>query len=331
MANKKKNNGISIANFIAIIGLVILMIFSFMGRSYLSGGEMIWSIIISIGITIVSAILLWLLIKAKSAENEIAKWKVVEITTLVIYLIFACATVFYSGITHFFVVNGNKDTIKTYAETDFNKIDSLFINYEDFEELAITTTSLGLENAIDEDAILDEDLETFFEENNTTQSTYGIENFVELQRDKLLGETYESLKKEYEKKRKEIMQDVKSWNTLFIPYKAHGIEKLATEVSTKLNQMSEDALLPIIEMNEDGFYTLAQEDQSNTFDIEGGVETLKFRKAIIESGGISLTAIFITLLIHLLILFNYVVAYRTHTVGIKKGKKGGIPGGILID
>jgi hypothetical protein len=84
-------------------------------------------------------------------------------------------------------------------------------------------------------------------------------------------------------------------------------------------------------MNEDGFYTLAQEDQSNTFDIEGGVETLKFRKAIIESGGISLTAIFITLLIHLLILFNYVVAYRTHTVGIKKGKKGGIPGGILID
>lgn len=329
MANKKKNNGISIANFIAIIGLVILMIFSFMGRSYLSGGEMIWSIIISIGITIISAILLWLLIKAKSAENEIAKWKVVEITTLVIYFIFAGATVFYSGITHFFVVNGNKDTIKTYAETDFNKIDSLFINYKNFEELAISTTSLGLENAIDEDAILDEDLETFFEENNITQSTYGIENFVELQRDKLLGETYESLKKEYEKKRKEIMQDVKSWNTLFIPYKAHGIEKLATEVSTKLNQMSEDALLPSIAKNGNR-YTLEKEDQSNTFDIEGGVETLKFRKAIIESGGISLTAILITLLIHLLILFNYIVAYRTSTVGIK-GKKGGIPGGIRLD
>lgn len=331
MANKKKNNGISIANLIAIIGCVVLLIFSFMGRSYLSGGEMVWSIIIAIGITIIAALLLWLLIKAKSAENEIAKWKVVEISVLVIYIVFAGATVFYSGITHFFVVNGNKDAIKTYAEADFDRIDSLFINYEEFEVKALTTTFSGLENAVDEGAIVDDDLDTFFEENSIEQSTYGVENFVEeIQRNGLLGDTYENLKEEYEKQRQEIMRDVKDWNTLFIPYKAHKIETLATDISAKLNQMSDEALLPKIEMNEDGEYTITQEDQSNTFDIEGGVETLKFRKAIIESGGISLTAILITLLIHLLILFNYIVAYRTSTVGIK-GKKGGIPGGIRLD
>ena len=40
MAKKQQAGRITIANIIAIVGIVLLLVFSFLGRSYMSGGEL---------------------------------------------------------------------------------------------------------------------------------------------------------------------------------------------------------------------------------------------------------------------------------------------------
>ena len=69
------------------------------------------------------------------------------------------------------------------------------------------------------------------------------------------------------------------------------------------------------------------ENQTRNFEIEGSVESLQFQKALQNAQGFSITAILVVLLIHILILFNYIVAYRTNTLGISKRgtEDGGIP------
>ena len=105
MAKKQQAGRITIANIIAIVGIVLLLVFSFLGRSYMSGGELGFDIVIAVAITGFTAFLLWFLIKAKGAENNIDKWKKAELAALVVYIIFAIPASLFGGIMHFFVVN----------------------------------------------------------------------------------------------------------------------------------------------------------------------------------------------------------------------------------
>lgn len=86
MANKQSSGRITIANIIAIVGVVLLLVFSFIGHSYMSGGEMGWDIVISVAITAFTAFLLWFLIKAKGAENQLGKWRKIEYATCLPFL-----------------------------------------------------------------------------------------------------------------------------------------------------------------------------------------------------------------------------------------------------
>ena len=54
----------------------------------------------------------------------------------------------------------------------------------------------------------------------------------------------------------------------------------------------------------------------------------QFKKAMQEAEGFSVTAILVVLLIHFLILFNYIVAYRTSTLGITKNSEE--DGGVIL-
>ena len=57
MANKQQAGRITIANIIAIIGIVLLLVFSFIGHSYMSGGELGFDIVIAVAITSFTAFL----------------------------------------------------------------------------------------------------------------------------------------------------------------------------------------------------------------------------------------------------------------------------------
>lgn len=320
MVTQQKSRDITIANIVSIVGAVLLMLFTFMGNSYKSGGELGWDIMISIGITGFTIFLLWFLIKAKGAENNLDKWKKAEFSTLVVYIIFALTTSIYGGVMHFFVVNDHKDDIKVYAEQDLAKIESMFNDFKEYEEDAISTTCTGLINATGNGQVCDADLNSFMEENRIEHTRTSAENYERIQTMNLIGK-YESYYEQFKAEKNEIKSVVNSWSIMMIPTKANRIEKIAKAASTEFSKLSEEAKLPII-LNISGKYTI-EGYQHKEFNVDGGVESFQFRKAIRETSGFSFTALLVVLLIHTLLLFNYIVAYRTSTLDINDSEEDG--------
>ena len=96
------------------------------------------------------------------------------------------------------------------------------------------------------------------------------------------------------------------------------ISDLAESAQKELNSLSKNAKLPIVTYDSGSrSYTLG-ENQAQKFEIEDSVESFEFKKALQSASGFSAIAIIVVLLIHVLILFNYFVAYRTSTLGISK-------------
>lgn len=313
MANKKQSSSISVANLVAIVGIVLLLVFTFLGTAYKNGGEFGWSFISTLGVIGFTVILLWFLIKAKGAENNLDKWKKVEIAALVIYVGFAITTSVFGGIMHFFVVNGNKDDLKNYAKTDLAKIDSLFTEYKSFESSAIASTCTGLNNSVKKGQRRDNKLNDFMKDNNISANKQGAQAF-EIQKNKiLLGSGFNAYYADIEKEKTDILQVVDSWSVMHIPFSAEKINTLAASAASKLSSLSRNANLPTISYSSSiGKYTIGELQYKN-FSIQG---TFLFKEALKGARGFSLGALLVVLLIHFMILFNYIVAYRTNTVGL---------------
>lgn len=327
MAKKQKSDRITPANIIAIVGIVLLLIFSYIGQSYMSGGEMGWDIVISVGITAFTALLLWFMIKAKGAENHLNLWKKVEYTTLALYILFAVPASLFGGIMHFFVVNSEKDNIKMYAKQDLEKINKVFEDYKAFESEAISRTGTGLQNATGLGQVCDANLNKFFNDNSIQHTRESAQNFETIQRSNLLGSGYENFYENFVQEKDNILAVVNGWSIIQIPMKAKQMSDLATKVQEELNKLSQKAKLPVVTLHPNlGQYTIIQENQTKTFEID--VESFQFKKALQEADGFSVTAILVVLLIHFLILLNYIVAYRTSTLGITK--KGEEDGGMVL-
>lgn len=322
MANKQSSGRITIANIIAIVGIVLLLVFSFIGHSYMSGGELGWDIVISVAITAFTAFLLWFLIKAKGAENQLDKWRKIEYATLAAYILFAIPASLFGGIMHFFVVNDNKESIKMYAKADLTKIDNMFNEYKDFESEAISRTGTGLSNATGRGQICDATLNKFMEDNRIEHTKESANNFEKIQRNALVGAGFDAFYNNFRQQENGIENAVNSWSIIQIPMKAKLISDLAESAQKELNKLSNNAKLPVIEKNS-GIYTITKY-QTNNFEVEGSVDSFQFKKELQNASGFSITALLVVLLIHILILFNYIVAYRTSTLGIsKRGEEDG--------
>lgn len=311
MEKKAKNGKVTIANIIAIVGVVLLMVFTFIGHSFMSGGELGMDIVVSVAITAFIAFLVWFMIKAKGAENELAKWKKLEIATLVVYVVVAIPLSLYGGIMQFFIVNDNKERVKECAKDDLDRIDQMFLDYKEFEEQAIGRTSDGLSNAIKEGRRND-DLKEFMKTNHISVSEEGVSAFKDLQMRLLVGSGYERLYTSFKEQRVKIEQSIDSWSMMQIPTKAKQIPALAESAQQELNTLSNGAKLSVIN-NESGLYKI-KEYQVKRFE----TAPLELKEAMQGTGGFSVKALLFVLLIHILILFNYVVAYRTSTLSINK-------------
>lgn len=311
MAKEQQTGRITIANIISIIGIVLLLVFSFLGRSYMSGGELGFDIVIAVAITGFTSFLLWFLIKAKGAENNIDKWKKAELAALVIYIAFAIPASLLGGIMHFFVVNDKKAEIKQYAKIDLDIIDAMFTEYKNFESAALAITGTGLSNAKGRGQLCDEALTCFLEEHEIS-TPESAKNYEKIQRDKLIGEGFDSYYQSFRNARNEIEDAVNSWSILQITSKAKQIEDLAISASTHLTELSMEAKLPIIE-NVGPRFTITGY-QARNFSVD--TENFMFKKKLATTSGFSITALLVVLLIHFLILFNYIVAYRTDKIAV---------------
>lgn len=308
---KKQSGGISIANIIAIIGLVLLLVFSFLGRSYMSGGELGFDIVIAVAITGVTGLLLWFLIQAKGAENDIEKWKIAEFSTLGVYIVFAILTSIFGGVMHFFVVNNQKNEIKQYAKADLDMIEQMFVDYKNFETEALAITGTGLSNAKGVGQLCDEDLNKFLNDKAIT-TRESAKSYEDVQRNKLIGDSYNEYYNSFRNVYNNIENVVNGWSVMQIPMKAKEIEGLAQSVSKKLTAWSDNNNLPVIE-NDGSRYTIVRY-QKREFSVD--TNKLMFKKKLISASGFSVTALLVVLLIHLLIIFNYLVAKRSNKIDV---------------
>ncbi len=330
MANNQNSEKITIANIVSIIGVVLLFVFTFLGYIYKNGGEITLSILLSLGVAGFATLLLWLLIKAKGAENDLKKWKMAETVILVVYIIFAIVSL--GGMKHFFVVNDAKEDIKKYAVQDFAKIDSLVNDYKTFEGEAISNTYMGLKNALVHRR--NPALIQFMKEYELTDES-SLRVFEEEKSRQLLAEddggNFAQILTYYTEQRDNLLQSVENWNVMLIPFKSKRVDELATYMEESLTQLSETgaATLPEIREENNGCQKIYVKgnNQQKEFKVEGGIESFQFRTAIMEAESSSSTtlvvAILFTLLVHLLIIFNYIVAYRTNTLKITNFEEDG--------
>lgn len=246
MANKNNSGKLTKANIISIVGLVLLFSFTFLGHSFKSGGEMGWDILVSVAITGLAAFSLWFLVKAKGAENQLEKWRIIEKSTLVAYVVVVIPLSFCGGVTNFFVANADKDSYKDKAHNDIAKIDSVFSLYKNYEQNAVLNTGLGLRNSVGKGQIRSSELEAFMEHNSIDTTTMSVNNFEERQKGYVLGTQYEQYYKQYKVERDAIINTIDSWNVIKIPSQAKLIEDLAVQTSKWLTERSASVKLPVV-------------------------------------------------------------------------------------
>lgn len=328
MKKNRKSDKITVANIVSIVGITILLLTSFIGHSYKSGGEMGWDIIISVSLTSFTVLLLWFMIKAKGAENRLDRWRKIEYATLAVYIVFAIPASLYGGIMHFFVVNDNKKEIREAAIADIELIEGLINEYRQFETDAITITETGLKGVAGFNQSPTTNLAEFMSRNSINRSVLGtIEYFIGLQKEKLIGDGLSSYEEQCEDRCDEIKDIVEGWNLFKISSVSEKIETLAKDVETDLSRRSREAELPKIEVNIKGKYDITEENQEKVFkifpDLPQGAYAFQFKKQLTEAYGMDFMDILTVILIHVLILFNYIFAYRTSTLEIRKNTNDG--------
>lgn len=303
------------------------MVFTFIGCSFKSGGELGLDLLITALISGVAIFLLWFLIKAKSAENNLSKWVVAEAITLVVYAGFMVCTFLYGGFMHFFLVSENKEGVKEAARADIEKIDNMFTQYEEFERNAVATTRQGLINVTQRNQYKTDSLNMFLSSKQINATT--VDAYTDNEMSLVLGSNYERLKEHYNNLKRTVETNVDSWSILIIPSYANKLEEFAKESQNRLTTLSAMTSLPIIELKPSiRRYAIVEANQHGEFKIEGDVESLRFRQSMTETTGFSVIAAIVALLIHSLVLFNYIMAYRTLTISV--GKDAEEDGGRIL-
>lgn len=313
--NNRKSSRVSIANIIAIVGLVGVMFSTFAGHSFKSGGEWGWDILTAVGITAATAFLLWCTIKAKGADSQLDKWKMVERCALVAYVGFAILSSLFGGMAHFFTVNGQKTEMKALAADDLERIDHFYqTDYRAQAEEAIAQTRTGLEAAfVADSSSWDTSLYAFLEAQGI-HCKQDIENYIAIQSDRLFLR-YDELYPAFTQNRSNIENAVKSWSLLQIPGKANEIELLATTAESELGKMAKETQLPVVSKNTLGQFRV---EKFQTIELPDISSQLKFKTQMQGNGDFSIPALLFPVLWHGLILFNYWATRRTRRLGISK-------------
>lgn len=137
MANKKGEDKVSIANYLAIFGLATIGVITFFGSMFDSkDGKPTEAIIIAVLAVFLLGGTLMGAIKAKSAENDPGKWKFVEWLCIVAYLVIVF--LFMTPFVRFFYVAGEKEKLQEMAKEEIGYVTNLHNDYDTQRREAIS-------------------------------------------------------------------------------------------------------------------------------------------------------------------------------------------------
>lgn len=323
--SKKSSGKVTVANIVSLLGLVGLAFLVFCGYALQNpNGNIGVSIIVSVGLTAFVGFLLWLMIYAKGAENDFTGWRVVEITTGIVFL----GTAFWAGsiMMHFFVVSDNMETLKNSALNDIKIIEEGIRLFKDQERERVQINKTGLLNAIGTKGC-DESVEEYFEKNNISKNESSIAHWSELKEQEIEDITWKdkTYNEAWNKNMKKIKLTIEEWNLFLLPYAAASITQMAETASELLTDISKNSDIVKIQLEKTSYgirkYTVVESD-AYEYKME-----VSFSDKVKKESGFSVTGLLLIIFVNGLLLFNYIFAYRTHKVRPKNGKNmiDGIP------
>ena len=321
------NSRITLANVISVFGIVLLTALLFLGFLY-SGDTLGISILKSVGLGFAFAILLWLMITAKSKTNleDKGKWMTTEIVVLIIYL--ALAVVSSGWMTKFVNIYAAKDEIKSAALNDIDSINNVIDTFRSNESTNLRRYSDDLKRALREFDRMDNSVSDLICQQLEVAdldevSSSDIDKNINLL-DSLFIENVSS-DNGWEEQLSECQKEIKSWSILEIPKRINNISSIASDISEKLTEMSEHLSHYSIKDDPSDHVFKAEKLSADKYEVEVTAgQKLNGLKA--SPWGYGACA-----LIHLLILFNYFVTRRSIVIRNRKTNNTAINGGRMLN
>ena len=321
---KDKNNGVSIADIIGLFGLALLMIGTVLGAILKNEGDIAMGVIVGLLIGGVAFLLLRLLKYAKTVDDNFKTWRVVEYSTLAVYIIFAVAST-WAGVAHFSAVLSQQKVIKQAAKDDLAQIEETIREHNDYYKNAINNHKQSLVN--------------MYERGHSNKKYFFLEVYEYLKKIKVMDEDGDYLNKtniaNYIKKEKSSIPNfedildrvetefayVENWDWMNLAFLPTNLDELYSEIQEHLNKKN-DNVYPQFVYDASSEKYLIDKPSRKKFSLKESevVEALKNAK-----GGLGM-ALVIILLFHIAILWPYFWAYRSHKVNptAKSGDVGGI-------
>lgn len=298
-------NSITLANVISTIGIVLLMVVLFLGHFY-SGDNIGIGILKTAGWGALFTFLLWFMIKAKTAEEDQTKWLVIELVTLFIYLV--AAGISSPKTARFATIYKSASELKASAHSDIEAIRQTIDKFKTEEHLALTNTVLGLQHASTHD--VSQALTDFVAENNFELNEQSIAIFQEKWAgiiDNVTDSTLSSWDEPWQAELDRCDELIQGWNVLKIPGAVRSMSDFDVQVSEKLQEVSASLPLPNINCREDSTtFDIVARHVTKTYPIE-----TRFVKDMADMSSYSIIGLLIFFILHIMILFSYLVAYRT--------------------
>jgi hypothetical protein len=301
---QNKSNGISLANIIAVIGIVLLAVFIFLG--YLYGGDVLGiSILKAAAWAVGFSLLLFLLIKAKTAETDTGKWKIIEGLLLVAYIV--CAVLSSNRVARFATIYSTSDDLKAEATEDIGRIREAVALFKSNENAALTNTVTGLELAALGEST--PELLDFADQNGFELNSQSISNFKAKWQDRIENVTdneQNSYSDAWEDALTRNGDLIQSWSVMKIPEAANAMKDFAPQVTAKLEEISATLPFPVIYKNEEDISEINKPHEAGQYPIEATFADTFFNKS-----SYSVVGIILCVVLHAMVLFNYLIAYRT--------------------
>lgn len=319
----EKKDGVTIANLISILGLVALAFCLYLGFAY-SGNNTGSAILYALLLTVLVGLILYAMLYSKAVENNFKKWRIVE-WSLTFFFIGGCVAL-TPILCKFININNDSENLKYHALQDLNMIEGAISDFQNAERanLSQLTTNLNMvasspnymaattpelrkfiteELGVEENrGLTKEDVKAFTDKWNGY-----IENLHHYGEHKSYGATIKNAITENKER-------INQWKILEIPQAIEGIDALLNQITPLTESISKS-------------YPLHQIGRSGTrWDIvenhyPGPVNTHgEFKKELTRSSsGWNFSGIALSVAIFLMIIFNYIVAYRSSKVSVKAG------------
>lgn len=305
--SQNNKDRISIANIIAILGLAGIGVLSCFGELFRTAdGKPGWPIIFGVLLAAVLGFFLFLAIKAKTAKDNLDKWRWVEYGSLVAYVL--VAVFFASPFMGFWYILGERDAIQNQARTEITNIKNYYRQYdfqtEKYYEQAVSQLDSYLRSPQAQEA------------NNTELAEY-VQNYVSTL-DDWRDIAKNNIKRTPDENLEQIEDKVEAFNILQLSSLASQLETARSDakisIDKKLVNLKEtNHLIPVINGGggikpyEFGGYAQSQ------FEFEA-IPDSELRKLINDTRGFTALGIIVYIILNGLVLLNYLIAKRTEII-----------------